>query len=71
MREILNRFPSLAFVARGVGAKYKAVTKWAERDSIPSKYDLRLISLAEREGITLTLDEIARARTAPNEAGAA
>jgi hypothetical protein len=62
MREILNLFPSFAFVARGVGAGYKAVTKWAERDSIPAKYDFPLVKLAEAEGIPLTLEQIAAAR---------
>jgi len=64
MREILQRFPSLAYVAREIGVGYKAVTKWYERASVPAKYDLALVELAERDGIPLRLGEIAKIRAA-------
>ena len=62
MREILERFPSLAFVARELGVGYKSVTKWAERDSIPARFDLDLIALAARSEVALSLEELAMAR---------
>lgn len=67
MKDILAKFPSLAFVAREIGANYKAVTKWSERDSIPADRDLEIVDLARREGIDLTLEQIAKARHAAAE----
>ena len=62
MKQILLRFKSYAEVSRGLGVNYKTVTKWAERDSLPGKYDLRLVELAKEKGITLSLSEIAEIR---------
>lgn len=62
MRKILGRFASVAYVARELGVDYKRASKWAERDSLPASFDLKIVDLARREGISLSLEEIAQER---------
>jgi hypothetical protein len=62
MRDVIDKFPSIAALAREVGVSYKCAAQWAARDSIPGKYDLLLIESAKKYGVELTLEQIALSR---------
>ncbi len=46
-----------------LGLKRGAVYAWLERNSIPGEWDLDLLRVAREEGVPLTLEELAVARS--------
>ena len=69
-KQILDRWPSLTHIARGLGKSYDTVHRWRYRNRIPGEHDLELIRLAREDGVELTLEELAHARAATPEPGA-
>jgi len=63
MEHIFSKWPTVAALARDLGKPYPTVAAWAQRKSIPAKYDMALIALATARGEVLTIEEIARARS--------
>lgn len=62
IREIISTFGSAAKLGAVLGLSRFAIQKWVERGSIPAEYDLPLIEAARIRGLTITLEELARAR---------
>jgi hypothetical protein len=64
-RDILDRLGDRSRIrlSRSLGLSKGGVQRWYERNSIPSKYDRKLIAAAAACGVTVTLDELADARS--------
>jgi len=65
MEHILTLWPSMAVLAADIGRPYQTVAAWKQRGSIPARYDLDLIRAAKARGKTLTLEQLASARSVP------
>lgn len=62
-REIIDIWPSRAALARDLGLKPVVVQRWYARNSIPPRYDMRILMAAKGKGKTLSLYDFASART--------
>ena len=63
-RTILDQWPSIPTLARRLGIKtIDTVWKWHSRNSIPPGWWAPLVDLAERDGIELTLEDLAKIRS--------
>jgi transcriptional regulator with XRE-family HTH domain len=62
MEKIINLWPSMAELARDMGIPQGNVGAWKRYNSIPSKYDLKLVASAKARGFKLSLDDIATLR---------
>lgn len=71
MKEIFAIWPTTAALADDLGKPYATVASWRGRGSIPARYDLDLIRAASARGKRLTLEQIAKARAAMTQKGAA
>lgn len=62
MDEIFGHWPSMAELARDIGANPIAVRHWKLRGSIPADYDLRIVKAAELRSFPVTLETLAHLR---------
>jgi hypothetical protein len=51
-RDIIDRWPSRSALGEEAGASASLVSKWWQRDSIPSEYWIGIVGAAERRGIS-------------------
>lgn len=70
MEHIFTLWPSMAELAKDTGCPYPTVAAWRQRRSIPARYDMTLVASARERGISLTLEQIARARAETYQATA-
>ena len=70
-RAVIKQWPNYDALASDLGVGYKAVAKWYDRNSIPSKYWTGLIACASARryrGITAQmLVEVSGSRTPPGD----
>lgn len=71
MEHISHIWPTIRSLADDLGTPYTTVHSWYVRGRIPPDRDLDLIEAAKRRGATLTLEQLARARRAQTQEGAA
>ncbi|RMC39345.1 hypothetical protein [Paracoccus siganidrum] len=71
MEHISHIWPTIRSLADDLGTPYTTVHSWSVRGRIPPDRDLDLIEAAKRHGATLTLEQLARARRAQTQEGAA
>ena len=64
VRDIIERWPSRADLADDIGERYNTVTLWVFKDSIPGKYDVKLMAAARKRGVFLSYEELAQLRAA-------
>ena len=62
MDEIFGHWPSMASLARDIGANPIAVRHWKLRGSMPADYDLLIVKAAEGRGFPVSLEQLALAR---------
>lgn len=65
MERIFKIWPSLADMARDLGENPITVRHWRRRESIPAKFDTRIIEAAAKRGATVTYEQLAHLRAAP------
>ena len=61
MKNIIDKWPSAAVLARDISVPDDLVRKWGQRQSIPAKHWDKLISAAAKRSIPLTHAELSRA----------
>lgn len=66
MEHIFNKWPRMVDLASDLGKPFSTVSAWKQRGSIPARYDLDLIRAAKARGETLTLEDLAQARSSQN-----
>ena len=71
MERIFALWPRLSDLAADLGRPYPTVAAWRQRGSIPARYDLEIIRAAASRGHRLTLEDLAQARAAGAQKGAA
>ena len=62
MKQIFALWPNVSDLATDLGKPYTTVQSWAQRGSIPAKFDLDLVTAAQKRGAQLTLEMLAEAR---------
>lgn len=62
MEQIFALWPNMSDLAADLGKPYTTVQSWAQRRSIPARFDLDLIEAARKRGVALTLEDLAVAR---------
>lgn len=67
MEQIFDMWPSMADFARDMGEKYPTVAAWKQRRNIPAHRDFDVVAAANRRGLALTIEELARARRDAHE----
>jgi hypothetical protein len=70
-KSIVARFPDREAIANDLGVKEITVRQWGNRNSIPSSYWTKLVELAPKHGVDLSLDELASIAATPSKADAA
>lgn len=65
-KEIILKFDALD-LANALGVSIVTVRQWGNRKSIPAKYWVKLISLAEGTGVSLSLSDLATAASLESE----
>jgi len=68
MERIFEIWPKLSDLAGDLGKPYTTVASWRQRGSIPARYDVALVRAAKLRGRNLTLEELAEARSATEDA---
>jgi hypothetical protein len=58
-KAIIKKFGGIRPLARELNIAPAVVQNWSTRDSIPAKYFLPLIWLAEKDDISITLTDLA------------
>lgn len=71
MEHILKIWPRLSDLAADLGCPYPTVAAWKHRGRVPADYDLPLIAAAKCRGHKLTLEQLAKSRSARATKGAA
>lgn len=67
-RDVIERWPSLNDFGSDIGASYEAAKAMRRRNSVPVEYWSRLISAAERRGLTdITYESLALMQAKPAE----
>ena len=61
--DIIDLWPSSAELARRIGEKPIVVQRWKSRGRIPGEYDTKLVSQAKEDGLELTYEDLAKARS--------
>ena len=56
--EIIDMFGGTNAVAGLLSVNKSTVSMWRARDSIPGKWQLRLLRLASEQGVSLSLEEL-------------
>jgi hypothetical protein len=59
MRSVISKFESVADFARKLDVPYQRASKWYQRDSIPSRYWIKVVALCGTENIHVTYKELA------------
>lgn len=62
MDYIFKTWPTMADMAREIGADPIAVRHWKRRKSIPGAYDARIVAAAAKRGAVITYEELAKMR---------
>lgn len=62
MERIFTIWPTIAEFAREIGEKPVTVSLWKQRGSIPGNRDVAIVEAAKKRGVTVTYEELARAR---------
>lgn len=57
--DIIRRFGTQAALARALGVGPTTVNNWVTRGHIPSRHWPKLVRLANRRGVRLSLEELA------------